>query len=212
MSRRIAVSKKVGGAHDNYPTPAWPVHRLMDEVDLPKGGKWLEPGVGDGAIVRAVTSRPGYESIDWTGIDIRKEVRGLVRPKSIKLRIGNFLLMSTAEIGQFDCAIGNPAYTIAMEVVEKARTVSPLVIMLLRLNWLGSEKRAPLFRAGAMPERVLVLPNRPSFVKGEKSSTDSCEYAWMIFGKRRVDESRVRTLGSTPEELRGVRSSAPRAK
>ena len=70
--------------------------------------------------------------------------------------------------------------------------------MLLRLNYLGSEKRAAFFQE--VPPDVYVLPNRPSFVRG---GNDSCEYAWFAWGpKRRRDEGRFAVLGTTSWEER----------
>ena len=55
-------------AYDYYPTPAWCVRRLLEAVDLP-GGRWLEPAVGDGAIVRSVDA--ARDDVRWTTIDVR---------------------------------------------------------------------------------------------------------------------------------------------
>lgn len=39
---------------DQYPTPKWCVHRLLEAVDLP-AGRWLEPCAGAGNIINAVS-------------------------------------------------------------------------------------------------------------------------------------------------------------
>lgn len=52
--------------------------------------------------------------------------------------------------------------------------------MLLRLNFLGSQRRAAWLRAWT-PD-VYVLPRRPSFTG---RGTDSCEYAWCVWHEDR---------------------------
>jgi hypothetical protein len=49
--------------------------------------------------------------------------------------------------------------------------------MLLRLPWLGSQKRAQWQREN--PSNIHVLPKRPSFTADGK--TDATEYAWFIW-------------------------------
>ena len=47
---------------------------------------------------------------------------------------------------------------------------------------------------------VYVLPNRPSFTG---HGTDSCEYAWFVFGASRPKpRGLVRVLATTPKEQR----------
>lgn len=55
--------------HDFYPTPRWAVARLLEAVPLPDRVPWLEPCVGDGAIMRHVASM-GYD-VAWRTNDLR---------------------------------------------------------------------------------------------------------------------------------------------
>jgi len=172
---------------DYYPTPLWCTHRLIEAVDLP-GGRWLEPAVGDGAIVRAVNEL--RSDVQWTTIDIRRECEPDL--------VADFTWMGCPEIeGSFDVIITNPPFSSALDFVRTALDRAPIVVMLLRLNWLGGGTRArrPAFLREHMPD-VYVLPNRPSF---DGEGTDATEYAWMVWDARR--ESRwgvVRVLEETP--------------
>jgi hypothetical protein len=70
-----------------------------------------------------------------------------------------------------------------MEFIERALREAPEdadVAFLLRLNFLGSQRRAAFHRS--FPSDVYVLPRRPSFTGG---GTDATEYCWMVWGAER---------------------------
>ena len=85
-----------------------------------------------------------------------------------------------------------------MEFLTHAMLFADRVVMLLRLNFLAGGGRADFMRA--QEPDVYVLPNRPSFTG---HGTDSCEYAWFVFGASRPKPSGiVRVLATTPKEQR----------
>lgn len=182
---RTTSHKRLGEA-DFYPTPAWCVHRLLEAVDLPDGA-WLEPAVGDGAIVRA--ARTLRSDLDWSGMDIREgAVRGL--PST------DFLTQKPPRYPWYDVVITNPPYNQALEFVKQSMLFGTTVVMLLRLNWIASKKRHAFVREH--PPDIYVLPNRPSFTgKG----TDSIEYAWFVWGQ---GGGRLQVLDLTPLEERRI--------
>lgn len=153
---------------DFYGTPAWCTHSAVQNITLP-GGTWLEPCAGNGAIIRAVKGI--REDIHWTAFELREECRELLIPEAPVVDIGDFLKMPMGI--HYDVILTNPPYSIAQEFVEEALRRADHVVMLLRLNFLGSKKRSAFFRKNA-PD-VYVLPKRPSFINGR---TDSTEYAW----------------------------------
>jgi hypothetical protein len=79
--------------------------------------------------------------------------------------------------------VTNPPYSLAAEFIQRALERYRKSIdcaFLLRLNYLGSQKRAAFHREH--PSDVFVLPRRPSFTgKG----TDATEYAWFVWGPGR---------------------------
>lgn len=222
MSRRIARAHRLGGEHENYPTPAWAVHRLLDDptVRLPFG-RWLEPCAGDGAIIRAVdsyfTTRDGSCPIRWSACDIRDtraELQaGWPETNPIKeIVIGNFLdsevrgmldphagaFAAGTSPRTFDVAATNCPYSQAEEFLDRMRELAPIVVLLLRLNYLESDERAERHRR-ELPSLIRVLPDRPQFAgKG----TDSCAYGWMIWDETSGPSCELRVLGSTPLEVR----------
>jgi hypothetical protein len=137
----------------------------MEAIDLP-GGLWLEPAVGDGAIVRAVER----QDVSWTTCDIREDT-----PADFKEDFLTWNWVGT----RFNVAITNSPFSLAQPFAEKMLKIADIVILLVRLNWIGGP-RASFLRAN--PPDIYVLPNRPSFVHG---GTDSIEYAFLVWGLSR---------------------------
>lgn len=182
MSRTGRVSDR--RPDDNYTTPRWVVEALLagplgiDEVRLT--GDVLDPCAGSGAIMKALGAN-GYK---MRGIELDSQ-----------------RMMSTEGYGPCVCGdalkmdwqrphaiVMNPPYLLAMEFVHKALEVMQLtnpmtkvggtVAVLLRLQWLASQRRAT-FHA-EHPADILVLPRRPSFTGNGK--TDAADYAWFVWG------------------------------
>ena len=164
-------------ANDVYPTPDWLTRAILPALRkrLPKGPiSVLEPACGSKQAIAEVI-RTAWPHAQVTCSDI-------VEPWS-----SDFLTLQPSPT--FDLVITNPPFYAALEFVQQAlrwrRTETSVVAMLLRLNFLGSQKRAPWLRAH-MPS-VYVSPKRPSFGlnKQGKPGTDSIEYAWFVWDGRR---------------------------
>jgi hypothetical protein len=183
----------------------------MRAIDLP-GGKWLEPAAGSGALVRGVLDNRDCADIGWTLCEARGGelcMNGALLSYLISqnfagettlddVQIGDFLTLPSFDevIGQskrFDVCIGNPPYSLAQEFAERAIGCSRVVAFLLRLNFLGSQKRAAWLRKHT--PSVYVLPRRPSFTDDNK--TDACEYAWFLWGD---DQSGQRVAVLDPKD------------
>lgn len=81
----------------------------------------------------------------------------------------------------YDCIITNPPFSLAQEFIEKAlRDVHPggRVVMLVRLNFLGSRRRFAFWQAHP-PKWIFVHHERMSFT--DDGQTDSIEYAHMVW-------------------------------
>jgi hypothetical protein len=192
---------------DNYPTPSWVVHRLLDRKVLPQEGAWYEPCAGEGAIIQAVQQR---FSVDWYATELRSEAEPFLEKllPSDRINIGDFLVPSSGDPSWRGCGDGvrvvitNPPYRIAFEVLHSALSWYPKahVAILLRLNFIASERRHATM--AKHPPDVYVLPNRPAFK--EWGSTDSPEYSWFVYppAPRRRNSGRISVLGLTSLEER----------
>lgn len=182
--------------HDFYPTPLWVTRRLLERLDIPEGLRWLEPAVGDGAIVEAVTESNVVGHFVCNDIRRSKTFEGECQASGWDLTYLSYLSHYYSP-REFDVAITNPPFSLANEFALKMRRDAASSLLLVRLSFLGSQKRAWL--ADDMPD-VYVLPNRPSFVNGR---TDNSEYCWLHWpGPSKRKAGLVARLADTPKEER----------
>lgn len=208
---------------DAYVTPAWCVHRFLDRVQIPHaaGLVWMDPCAGEGAIIQAVEgwrgvgNKPGV----WVAAEKREECREpLVQllharsdPPKVRggVNVGDFLDRDGPARLAFrkpDVVIMNPPFSLAQEFIEECRALVPFVVVLLRVNYSASEKRAEFMRNNA--PRIYVLPNRPQFryglnpETGKMFGTDATDYAWMVWTPDCGRIGSWEVLDSTPKHER----------
>lgn len=208
-------STKRGGQRseaDNYPTPFWCTHRLMDRVPLPKHGIWYEPCAGDGAIIQAMNVRGEYR--EWWANELREEERPRLQmslPRDGVVTFGDILdpALRLPPRDEVTVVKTNPPYRIAWELLHKMLREFPKahIALLLRVNFVASEGRYG-FMSRYMPD-IYVLPNRPGFKGWGK--TDSPEYAWFVWGpvSRARTEGKIVLLDLTSTEERKRSPDAP---
>jgi hypothetical protein len=153
-------------AQDCYETPACAVEALLRVESIPHF-VW-EPACGPGAIVRVLREH-GHEVLATDVVDY--DWGHVVR---------NFFEYS----GEMQCVLTNPPYQLAEEFVRHALKNSPLVIMLLRLAFLESERRTDILEKFGLA-RVHVFRNRLPFMHrkdwaGPKSSS-AMPFAWFCW-------------------------------
>lgn len=181
-------------ASDYYPTPPEAVWSLLRRVgsDLNEHnyGRWLEPAVGTGAIIKAVQEKkrllrwePMWDALD---INLTEETISELRSdvdSSMRFAKQNYLLFSLEDKPDsgdpYEVILTNPPFFIAQDFVEHSLDIAngAVVIMLLRLGFLGSKKRAEWWQ-GKEPDALYVLSDRPDFT-GEGG--DSSDYAWYFW-------------------------------
>jgi len=157
-------------AYDFYPTPKWCMERLYEALPLPDG-KWLDPAAGDGAFLK-------NKNANWTALEIQPKFQ----QELVSIAGTNNVIIESYLTAQllpiYNVIITNPPFSLALEFIKRSIELKPkFVIMLLRLNFLGSVERSDYLR-DHMPD-IYVLPNRPSF--NDKGKTDSIEYAWFVW-------------------------------
>ena len=163
-------------AFDFYSTPAWCVQRLVDRIRLPGDphGYWLEPCAGNGAIPMAMSPRR------WVLNEIRESERCTLESLGLgPVTIGDYGNLDTGDL-KISAIITNPPFSIAFDLLQWCLEKYPTAILILlqRLNFIGSQKRFAEF-SRRMPD-IYVLPNRPAF-GGMAGKTDSIEYAWFVW-------------------------------
>ena len=146
---------------DFYPTPTEAILPILDRILWERVGLAFEPCRGDGAIYDLVCERA--VATDWC-----------------ELSEGRDYLASHCE--DVDLIITNPPFSLAMEFLKKSLHESGTVVYLLRLNFLGSQKRR-LFWQTCKPTHLYVLSKRPSFTG---HGTDATEYAWFCWDDSEV--------------------------
>jgi len=168
---------KARNPEDFYPTPEWSTHSILQaipELAFKADGIWCEPAAGEGHIVRAVESF-GYHPT-WHLLDIRPECRKQLQKLDVDR---DRLNITVGEMFQFwaypkhvDVLITNPPFTYAEDFIRRSLQFADIVIMLLRLNYIGTKERASLF--GAYPPDMYIQYPRPF--------PDATEYAWFTWG------------------------------
>jgi len=179
---------------DFYPTPAWCIRRIVEAVDLP-GGDWLEPGAGDGAVIRTVNQY--RDDVNWFALDIVETMCEEVRKIDPPVRIACRDFIEAPITRRYSVAITNPPYFLAEQFLCKCLQIADNVVFLLRLNFLASAKRSGLMRINT-PD-VYILPNRPSF---SGHGTDSVECAWFHFHDNPRSSGKLVILPPTPASER----------
>lgn len=118
-----------------------------------------------------VLKKFGYRNI--TTMDIRKNSKAMLAGV-------DFLTYPLAG-PKYDLVISNPPFKLAIDFIEesfKYLGITGYVIMLLRLNFLGSQKRGPFFKRH-MPNYVFVSSQRPAFKSGGTDSTEYAHFVWI---------------------------------
>ncbi len=147
------MEKDMRHPNDFYPTPTWCFENLP--IDWGDFATAHEAGAGDGRIVRFLENK----GIETTYSEIEE---------------GKNFFDYNEDV---DLIFTNPPFSLAQEFIEHAMSLAPTVIMLLRINFLGSQKRYDFWQQFP-PDGLFILSKRPSFTgKG----TDSIDYAWFVW-------------------------------
>lgn len=123
-----------------YPTPFTTTNSILAEIDFTLVKSFTEPCKGSGAI---------YDLID---VPIKYHC---------ELSEGTDYLKTT--MPQVDLILTNPPFSLAKEFIVKSLTEAKCVIMLERINFLGSTARKEFWNSNK-PTHLFVLANRPKFI------------------------------------------------
>lgn len=140
---------------DFYPTPAWCYENLP--IDWSQFTSAHEPCAGDGRIQRFLQSN----GVSTTHSEITE---------------GNDFFDWN---GSVDLILTNPPFSLAQSFIDHSLKHANTVIMLLRINFLGSVSRYEWWNNNK-PTSMYILSKRPSFTG---TGTDSIDYAWYAWDK-----------------------------
>jgi hypothetical protein len=190
---------KVREKFDFYPTPSWATRAFLNtgvlDEHFKKGALWLEPAAGQCAIVDAVNDYAdelGLVKPRWVLYDIDKRHKTMMESRG-RSSISDFVLgakgawtmqhrVAWSDDKPYDVLITNPPFEMAEDFLWQGGQLAKIVVMLLRVGFLGSQSRDRLFKNTGIPDTYL-LNKRPSFGtdKNGKPGTDASEYAWFVW-------------------------------
>jgi hypothetical protein len=155
---------------DLYETPAVATEALLKVEALPH--RIFEPCAGRGAIARVLRDH-GHAAITNDILDYGFPLH----------YIGNFLEMVEMPAG-CEAIVTNPPFRLAEEFVAHALSLSSLVIMLLRLAFLESERRCGILEGRGLA-RVHVFRKRLPMMhrdgwRGRKANSGMA-FAWFVW-------------------------------
>jgi hypothetical protein len=157
--------------HDLYETPAVAVEALLRVESLPHH-LW-EPAAGRGAIVNVLRASghavTASDLIDYGGLDF----------------VRDFLTEIDMPTG-VEAIVTNPPFKLAQQFVAHALKLCPLVVMLLRLAFLETERRTPILENRGLA-RIHVFRKRLPMMhrdgwEGRKANSGMA-FAWFIWNR-----------------------------
>lgn len=166
---------------DFYPTPAFMVDDLMDDLPFEEytSQAVLEPCVGTGVIVRAIQRRAPRSHFRTNDISRRFEADDHADAAK------DAYWRSESGLWAPDWVITNPPFNVAIHIVTRAlETIrqSPGlcrgVAMLLRISWAEPVEERAVFLEDHPPTRLIIEP-RWSFKRNGKADSATC--AWFIW-------------------------------
>lgn len=166
---------------DFYQTPKRDVEKFLLASGLvPDGGIVLEPSAGDGNISSIIKQYRPNATV----------VSGDIEQREFKLDyVGDFLTQPFKR--EVDCIITNPPFTHALPFIDKALSISKGdVIMLLKIAFLETQERRPLFDKKYLREiwvsstRInCYAPDAPLSSTGRRTNTSTMGMAWFVFNR-----------------------------
>lgn len=169
---------------DLYETPEVAVRALLMVEQLPR--QIWEPACGPGAIVHVL--REVGHIVDAT------DLRDYGCPESTAGI--DFLLERRAPAG-VEAIVTNPPFKLAAEFVAHALNLCPLVIMLLRLAFLESARRAPILDGGQLA-RLYPFSNRLPMMHRAgwdgPIASSAVPFAWFVFDSNNFGPTTLRRI------------------
>lgn len=176
---------------DLYETPPEAVRALLEVESIPSGAIW-EPACGPGAIARVLRGA-GHEVWATDLVDYNS-------PDQDQAGI-DFLLEHGSAPYYIGSIITNPPFKLADQFVRHALLLCPRVYMLLRLQFLESERRSAILDSGFL-RRIYVfrkrLPRMHRAGWAGPVASSSVAYAWFVWDRSNPGPTEVRRISHEP--------------
>lgn len=176
---------------DLYQSPPEAVRALMRAERLPH--RIWEPACGPGAIVRVLRDA-GHEVVATDLVDYQWPGQNFTG--------WDFLIPRPAPA--VDAIVTNPPFKLAQAFVERSIELAPLVVMLLRLAFIESERRSPILDGGKLA-RVHVFRNRLPMMHREgrgkevaKVNSQAIAFAWFVWDRDHTGPTELRRISWEP--------------
>lgn len=185
MSSTNRSSARKEHVADYYVTPVTEIEKFLKHIHIK--GKILDPCAGGDSLNKMSypeALKNTYGKLDITTLDIREDSLAEIKENYLSYKCKN----------EYDVIITNPPFNQAFDIIKKALDdvkEGGKVIMLLRLNFLGSKERNN-WLLNNPPNEIYVHAKRMSFVKGK--GTDSIEYAHYIWVKGKKETTKLYLL------------------
>jgi len=168
----------MGGVSDYFVTPIPAITQFLTEFRKHESA-WpksiLDPCAGgdtDHPMSYPTALRSFYPTVPVTSLDIRDD--------SLAEYKADYLKWPKPTAAHYDMIITNPPFNLALDILQKALydiDEGGFVIVLLRLNFFGSQKRRPFFEVH-MPKYTFVHSKRMSFFGGTQDSIEYMHGVW----------------------------------
>jgi hypothetical protein len=157
---------------DLYQTPAVAVKALLRAERIPHSV--LEPCAGRGAVARVLRDH-GHAVICNDIVDYGFPLH----------TVGDFLATTAMPAG-CDCILTNPPFNIVEPFVAHALELSPLVIMLLRLAFLESERRCGILEDRGLARIHVFRKRLPMMHRDQwarKNANSGMAFGWFVWDR-----------------------------
>ncbi len=183
-----------------YYTPRRLAAKTIDTLEFDRDKEYytiLEPSAGRGSYIGAVKKR--FKKPIIHGVEKYKDNAHFLKELELKrtqIFHTDFLTMQPAPV--FDFVLGNPPYSFAQEFIEHSLLFlkdGGFLGFLLRLNFLGSQKRIPFWKVNPC-YKISALSERPKFVG---TGSDMTEYAFFQWKKGWTGQTTLEVIQWHPE-------------
>lgn len=159
---------------DFYPTPVDATESLVPALQSLGVKRVWEPACGDGRLSRV---------LEWHGMEVTSTD---IREHSGYGYGGLDFLTETPmskwgwDVEPFDAIITNPPFKLSVQFIERARSLAPVVVMMLKSNYWHAVRRSTLFD-NHRPKIVLPLTWRPAFLEKERGKSPLMDVLWCVW-------------------------------